>query len=657
MCREIIGNPSNFKINTLHPMNNSNKLARNIALTSIVAATAIGAAMWKKHSAKSTQTTSNDSSVSSASQPASKNFTLNGFQWKVGDTYTFALRSEVEMKGQNPELTSGLPEGKISTTGTYHVNVLSIAPERITLGTQMSNVTMTMAGERQAAIESILSNNACILELRPTGRVEAIRLPENLNAEDRGYLMAVNQVQAVLPEKLTTLQWQTKEMATDAVFPCSYRALSQQRWEKSRLSPAGSGEGACNVLKSTITIDLGSDWISSFNSDEKLAYFINKAPLLEATATYNLTRQPNAKALPEGLLALTQGASTDYLTAEIHSQKETNEDGTTDRVHLAKLKAIYGKKSLEDVLNPLKLVVKPDVSHADTLPAMFALRDWLIVHPEQAGAIAKLVADKSLPEELTSRMIHALELSAENAESQAALASILKNPGNYSEAVLMQATIAAGGVGQIKSTDLRDALAATAAAPNASDDYLINDAALYALGALSSSNPELRESLTKSLQAQVLDTANTAPRDMEVAFNALANGRIANPEIINQANQLIANSPDADVRAAALNYLGRTASGDQNVIMQALNDSSENVKMEAVNVLVEPTTATKAGVASIISLLANPNTTEAVTGHIITSAAPLQAQFPELTKAFQQSLTTQKNPEVLNQLSDALASK
>ena len=285
---------------------------------------------------------------------------------------------------------------------------------------------------------------------------------------------------------------------------------------------------------------------------------------------------------------------------------------------------------------------------------MHALRDWLLVHPEQALAVAKLTADPALANALTSRIIHAIELSASNPESQAALAEIIKHPAEYPEGVLMQAVVAAGAVGEIKSPQLASALATMAAAPNPSDDFLVNDAALYALGNLSNENPALRQTLGSTLEAQLTSDTPGASRDTEVALNALANGRIASPTLLTKAATLAQNSPDEAVRIAALHYLGRTSSADLNLLQHALNDASESVRMEAISVLADPETATPDGIATALKLLYKPNLSDALTGHLITSIAPLQEQFPSISPALQQARQGTSRQNTLAQLNDAL---
>ncbi len=91
---------------------------------------------------------------------------------------------------------------------------------------------------------------------------------------------------------------------------------------------------------------------------------------------------------------------------------------------------------------------------------MHALRDWLLANPERSSEIADALKKSELPDAVTTRVVHALELAGRNSkESQSALASILTAaPGTFPPAVQMQAAVAAGGVGRVISPELLPAL-------------------------------------------------------------------------------------------------------------------------------------------------------------------------------------------------------
>jgi HEAT repeat protein len=206
----------------------------------------------------------------------------------------------------------------------------------------------------------------------------------------------------------------------------------------------------------------------------------------------------------------------------------------------------------------------------------------------------------------------------------------------------MQAAVAAGGVGEIKSPELTTALKATVAAENPGAEFLLNDAALFALGTLSRENPDLRPGLTETLSPRLAMSSDMSPEDTATALRTLANAGIKEPAVMEQALTLSTEHQETAVRLAALDFFA--ASGEP-VALEAVNramtsDNSEDVRRRAVEVLTSPELASPDTLRSVLNLVSSDNTPTSLQEFAIASLAPHQATLPEIRKTFLQLLQT-----------------
>jgi hypothetical protein len=222
------------------------------------------------------------------------------------------------------------------------------------------------------------------------------------------------------------------------------------------------------------------------------------------------------------------------------------------------------------------------------------------------------------------------------------LATVLAdiNRQTYTDAMLVQAAIAAGGVGEITEQSLMDHLYHLAFTPELPGITQASDSALFALGTLSRTHPAIRERLATEL----CDTLNESVPGNEgyiaSALMALANGGIRSESLAASAARLFTDSRGDHVRAEALAYL--FAAGDSSRIAVALTDPSATVQTRAVELLTSPDEMPAASVTAVTSTLRNP----AADPSVRASAAQLlkrhESAHAEITTAYSDALA--QNP-------------
>jgi hypothetical protein len=284
----------------------------------------------------------------------------------------------------------------------------------------------------------------------------------------------------------------------------------------------------------------------------------------------------------------------------------------------------------EAVLNDLLRAADQATRHAEQMPAIERMRDWLQAHPDQAFRVAEKLKDNSLSDIATGLLVHTLELAGSHQEAQDALAMIL-NGKEYSDQVLAQTVVASGGVGELKSDSLKAVLRTIAFDPPSVSNLALNDAAVLALGVLAKDNPGLANDLGQHLYSNLTPDKNLDPADTVVALHALANGHISNPDSIAQACELLKTASSDRVRAAAVDYLGRVASS-AGEIKEALHDPASSVVVNAVHALTADRAPSSDNVDLLLSLAEAPTTNARVKAEIVQSLEAWPQEVPDRAK-------------------------
>lgn len=577
----------------------------------------------------------------------SVNSRVREWQWPAKAQATYLIEQSINLEAGDADM---VPDacGLTAVAGRLHVCLLEVNAKSVTLAMQLSDVTFTTgdaAGSerrREPVMESLLNGTPGVVRLGRDGRLLSCDLPATLADEDRVMLEELFAIEFVLgggPE------WQTNETMHGLPCRCHYRAESGDRFVKSREALAGpEGQPSRRIVQSEFTAVAGSFWLESLSGAEKFECTWKGQTVCTAGTSMKLSRLPEAT-IPESLLALAADPAKRaglVSGADLASHSESRQASARERQRIARLVEKYGQVPASKMIDDLSAAVASAPDHAATLPAMQALRDWLLANPARSAEVAEALKNPALADGVTARAAHALELAGQSSpQSQAALAAILAAPRDtYSPAVLMQAAVAAGGVGVVQSPELLTALKAAVTGENPGEDYLLNDAALYALGALSRDNPELRPGLTETLSPRLAMNGETSPEDTATALRTLANAGIKETAVMEQALALSAGHSEPGVRMAAIDFFAASGQPEalQAITRALTSDSSDDVRRRAVEALTSPELASPETLQNVLSLVASDSTPGPLQEFAIASLAQHQAALPEIRQTFLQLL-------------------
>ncbi len=572
---------------------------------------------------------------------------VHEWHWPTDAQSSYQIEQSIDLKAGDADL---VPDacGLTTVVGRLHVCLLEANAHSVTLAMQISDaaVTVTSAGgndsHRQPVIESLLNATPGLLRLAKDGRLISCDLPAALADEDRIMLQGLFATEFVLGRGS---RWEADE--TTQGLPCRsvYQAETATRFTKSRQAfAAPEGQPSRRIVQSSFTAVPGSFWLETLTGEEKFECLWQNRTVFTASTSIKLARLAEAS-IPESLLALmVDPAKRAGLvdSASLASSNESRQTAARERQRMARLVEKYGSVPASKMIDDLSEAVAGGPDHAATLPAMHALRDWLLANPARSGEVAEALKNPALADGVTARVAHALELAGRTSmESQAALAAILAAPRDtYPPAVLMQAAVAAGGVGRVQSSDLIQALDAAVAAENPGADYLLNDAALYALGTLARDNSELGQALIKTLAPELALDGKFSPADTATALRTLANARTQDPAIMDQALALAAGHQEPEVRLATIDFFASSGQPEAlPAITRALTgDSSDDVRRRAMEVLTSPELVSPESVRPVLELVRSGSKSGPLREFAIASLAPHQDAFPEIRRTFLQLL-------------------
>jgi hypothetical protein len=622
-------------------------------ITAAVCTTVLGAGIWRLLDPQDGAMVRTEDTTTPAESPAVK----LSHHWQAGSALAFQCRSAARMEFLNSGLQVSAADSDLAVQGVWHVRVLSVTGSEVTLAAQMTGAELTSAGERRPVIEALLNNTPCVAVFGLDGQLRSTRLPASLPQEDRTVIEGLcASLQCVLPDAAAA-RWTTTEQADGQTFTCSYEALADGTIAKKRnpLATASQAGVAVKVSASSFVIRPGAMWVASLTGEETATCLMQGREIARTHSSISFTAVPSAE-LPTALLALGSAASlASFTTAPTGEQSEA----ATQRAKEASLRAALVKRwekvPAAEIITALNTSVAASKSHADTIEAMHALRDWLTVHPDKAAGIARSMQDAALPDGLTSRIAHALELAgATSPESQLALAEILTAPaGTYPPGVVLQATAAGGGVGAQQTPELLAALRHTASSTDLGEEFQTSDAALFALGVLAKDNPALRSDLVSTLGPRLALEGDFPAADTEAALYSLANARLTEPELTGTVQTLATNHSDPAVRAAALELLRHTGETGTAAAQHALTDASEQVQRKAVEVLAAPD-ADHTRLSPLVSLLESPDTSARLLPAVVSALAAHRTTEPSISPAFHRLLARTNDTTLQQQITEAM---
>ncbi len=512
--------------------------------------------------------------------------------WRPGAEAGYHLRWETFLQGGDSGWRAEAIGNRIFLEVDWYLRVLEVGTDHVRLLSLFTNAQVTNGEQPAVHWQRLLEDTPVVLTWHRSGRTLGVEFPEAIAMEDRAIYHGVMTVEVILPESSETLVWELERQDNNGTYWDAYQILQNGTIRKSKLRytklEGGLPDASINVRSSLAEAIPGEFWLDDYRGTEELDYRQGKQTILQSKTQTTLRRisgdHPRVKELfpPAWDYPAVLAAVRRFIPAFLQNGGGSARAAQETAVRRERL----AHTSLTSIVDELRKLGETETSQAEKVPAMYALRDWLLSYPEAAEEVRTLLEDTNLTLETTSMLIHALELAAAQPEAQEALARILQNPMGYPSEVYLQAIVAAGGVGVLQSTLLQETLWRIAMQVPEGGREDIHDAALLALGILSRDNPALRKPLMEALWPNLQDDA--VFQDKVSAMQTLANSRIYSEEAVSRAVTFLTpeSHTEAPLQIASLQYLIYSQAWNIGQYTQAI-DTLENpqVKARAVELL------------------------------------------------------------------------
>jgi hypothetical protein len=576
-----------------------------------------------------------------------------GFRWQPGTRLSYAFESRVTLLADD---VGGAQETVVR--GLYHLHVLARDAESARIAVQLGDPTVEGADGRATALERVLRESVAYVQVAQSGRVLSIATPRHLAREDREVLTRLFRIQVVLPESeasRTPQLWETREHDDLGEYVAEYDAAPGGRLHKRRLrytQTSMSPEFDFVIDSSSSNVELGGSWLKSLHAEEAFRTSFGGQVLLRARTALTLTAL--AEVAPGAALWSLTRAGMDAALSDTHAALEfepSPESGEFTERKRAELARRYEHVPLKEVLDPLLAKVATAKRHADALAELDSMRDWLLVHPEQAQQLVEVLRTRIIEPDVSAYLVHALELASDHPEAQIALGELMLDT-TLADTVRVQAMIAAGGVKRSLDPVLEEAL--WSLAPGGHGNSELDSAALLNLGVLASERPDVASRLDEEYGALLEAPAEEASLIQENVLYALANGNIGGETNISRAEQLLRTAEDSNVRCAAVEYLGRVAESPPEVLRAALRDPAPRVQTRAMDALLSEPYLGPTNLLEIATVARRPDTVDAVRQHAIFSLAKHLGKQPALREVFVDIRSQTNSPELQSAIDAAL---
>lgn len=528
-----------------------------------------------------------------------------------------------------------------------------------------SNVSYVSGTTTASFYSQMLEQVPCHIRMTCDGRILDWNFPDYVRAEDRQIIAGLNAVQVRLAQPDASGDWKTEEQDANGTATVIYHThgngiIRKQRTAFTQLSAQGIGpDSSLRITHSEFTATAGPVWLKSFDGNESLEFIHEGKPSWSSRQHVKL--EPRAdQPVPEILLTLARSDTATEALAKLNGDlpeivRMAGAGSITELETAAARKAQFANVGFEAMMQNFDATMSAARSQADRQPAIETLRDWLLARPEEAGKLAQYLTNRNLPQENSACIFNALEISSASPASQAVLATVLGDPNRetFGDAMLVQAVIAAAGVGEINDQNLMNHLFHLALTMDSTDTTQTSDSALFALGTLSRTNPAIRERLSSELGDTLTESTPETEGYVASALMGLANGGIRTDSLVASATQLFKDSPSDNIRGEALAYLHAT--GDASSAMTALADKSPLVQSRAVELLTAAGKMTDNSVAAVISTLRNPAIDESVRATAAQLLKRHESEHANIAPAYRDALA-QNPPADLRELIKSLAS-
>lgn len=524
------------------------------------------------------------------------------YHWKKDLSGVYQFHYHIKSFSQTSPDAEEMSIVDLKTSGELQVRVLKADEDTVLLGMQVHNGKILMHDGAEQPVEVPWITGLFITHMTPSGEIKKITISEEMPEDSIHFITQQFGIQIILPEDgcVAEKQWTVPENDAVGKYLADYIALSSTELKKNKVEYFEIEKQDLEkfkILQATTEATLGKFWLEEYVKKETWEYPVPESEgriISEETVKFKL----NALQHLEPTLLISQ-LDTNLPLSDLLNRVQGQEIPLPKEAEIQELarqseqeiaEEKYQGVPFEVVFDELAKVVEEAEDHAVTVDSILNLKQWYMANPEAMQTAYEMlgVGGKDISDELSARMIHALELVPESEEAQATIAMILDDP-ELEWTKRLQAAVAAGGVDSIHSQELEDALWKAAFNPTNSEDVQemqVSDSSLYALGILASNNEQLATDLEANLIGQLAADSAVDPEDLNVSLRTLTNAKIYTEETLQQAATLIKEHSDAGVKITAIEYLNQDKDNRYtSTIVDALKDQNRDVRVAAAREL------------------------------------------------------------------------
>ncbi len=573
------------------------------------------------------------------------------FNWPPGTHCAYGLEFSTEA------ILEQRGDSQTVIRATYHTLVLDDPDDsgRIHMVTILTDAEYRLPNRRAGPLEDLFEQVPCLIEFDRSGRIRRIILPQYIKGEDAAMLRGLNSTQAVLPGRRSS-KWQTEEADENGEVAVAYTltgpgTLRKQRLRYTKLEIMGV-ESPSDIAfrESSFDVRLGSCWIDRYTGGETISYSAGGAEVFGIRHNISMEKLDSGQPLPPALKAL-KGMSAEQVIAHLggDSPPIIREAGAESVSSIAR-RLTEGDDasglSFGDAMKAIRDALAADDDSGRDIAAIKELARLLRKQPQHAFEVLKVLGDNpEISPRISAALIHALELSGGNPESQQVLAAIAGDfkLERFNEQMVAQAAFAAGGLGEVRDEALMNNLFRLAFGEIDARLDRARDNSVLSLGILSKFFPEMRKALADEFHRILsVDDPSMVSRKM-TALMSMENGAIKDPRLEELAKDLFERSPDVGLRVCALEYLG-TDDKHLRLAKNALGESREEIQRAGVDALANREQVDEESVGLMLGLLNDSARSEDLRCHIAFRLDGLRDTHPSIKPAFESLVRQLEQP-------------
>jgi hypothetical protein len=437
------------------------KIVLLVILAAVVGFAALTAILlWRRREANPPNPRAQDDQRPSASAVVKQQDMALVWERGVRQMYRVAIQSRVEMmaaeSGTSP--TKGVD---LEIEGTLNCRHLGEVEGVNYVAFQWSPVEVRFGGRRSQTLEGLYSN-VFVVMFCPFGSVLETIHPVFIRPREKDSIKGLmSLLQVTIPSRTNRQEesnWCVEEKDAIGTYLAEYNVAApgvlvkqkreyrrtEEEKEAARKSGAGDVDVQIEASSFQAVIKPGVSWLDELTGGEVVRMTMPARVRSEVRSSVSLKRidyRPNASL---SIWNLTGDYKTICEKLVMMGYNDKLSPDAWEKVRLEQLRERYAGVSIFEMYNNLIDAIAGMEKHADTVPALYALRDYLQAYPKYASEIPGIIKEKKLDDQQAGRLIHALELAG-TPECQEQLVRIANDQDQQANQRL-QSVVAMGGV-------------------------------------------------------------------------------------------------------------------------------------------------------------------------------------------------------------------